>query len=405
MKQVTIFLFFVVSLLNIQSENNRSYQWYGFIRNDFYYNSRLNEETLDGIFNFFPKPVVATETSPDVNAVAQAEMLSIATRLGLDIKGGEFQNTKVSAKIEMDFAGTGSTYFLVRLRQAYTRFDWEKSNLLIGQTWHPFFGEVTPTVTSFNAGSPFQPFNRSPQLRYTIQPIKNLTLTGAAVWQMQTSSDGPSGFSPSYLKNSLRPNLYAGIQWKSEKWSAGGALDYKKIIPEVNHSLSSMSASAWLQYSAGLFCVKGRTTLGNNMSDHIMPGGYGLYYNPSDNQFGYTNLSSSSSWINIVYGKKWQAGIFGGHHQNLGSMMPMLYKNSDGKYTVYGRGFYKNQQELLDRLVRIAPFLMHSVKDVTFGVEYNLTLANYGTILSSGKVTNPYTIKNHRMVATVVYTF
>ena len=136
-----------------------------------------------------------------------------------------------------------------------------------------------------------------------------------------------------------------------------------------------------------------------------MPGGYGLYYNPSDNQFGYTSLTGSSSWVNIVYGKKWQVGAFAGLHQNLGSQLPMLYRNPAGQYTVYGRGFYKEQQELLDRLVRIAPFIIHSINDFTFGLEYNLTRAGYGTIQSDGKVSNPYSLTNHRIQASVVYNF
>jgi len=404
MRKQLLFLF-ILGALSLYAENKRSYTWYGFVRNDFYYNSRQNEESLDGIFHFYPKPVVATSAGADINAVPQAEMLSIATRIGLDIKGDELYNTKVSAKLEMDFAGTGSTYFLMRIRQAYVRFDRKATGLLIGQTWHPLWGDVTPTVVSFNSGSPFQPFNRSPQIRLTHQLFKGLTLTGAAVWQMQTSSNGPLGFTPAYLKSSPIPNLVAGIQYAVTHLTAGSTLDYKRIRPETGFINSSMSAAAYLQYKNGLFCIKGKTVYGNNLADHIMLGGYGLYYDSSANRFGYTNLTASSSWINIVYGKTWQVGAFAGLHQNLGSVLPMLHQNAAGQYTVYGRGFYKEQQELLDRMVRIAPFVMHSINNFMFGVEYNLTLADYGKIQSNGRVLNPYTITNHRMVATVVYNF
>jgi hypothetical protein len=400
-----LLLLFILGTLALHAETKRSYTWYGFVRNDFYYNSRQNEESLDGIFHFYPKPVVIASSGDDLNAVPQAEMLSIASRIGLDIKGEELYNARVSAKLEMDFAGTGSTYFLMRIRQAYVRFDGKASSLLIGQTWHPLWGDVTPTVVSFNSGSPFQPFNRSPQLRLTHQLFKNLNLTGAAVWQMQTSSNGPLGFTPIYMKNSLTPDLFAGMQYSGKNLTAGGALDYKRIQPETDQTLSSLSASAYIQYKDGLFCIKGKTVYGNNLADHIMLGGYGLYYNPSDNNFGYTNLTSTSSWLNIVYGKTWQAGMFAGLHQNLGSQLPMLHRNVAGQYTIYGRGFYKEQQELLDRMVRIAPFVTHSINNFMFGVEYNLTLADYGKIQTNGRVSNPYTVTNHRMVATVVYNF
>ncbi len=404
MKKISI-LFCIAITTYLQAENNRSYTFYGFIRNDFFYNSRTNEETLDGIFHFYPKPVVASGTTNDINATPQAEMLSIATRMGVDIKGGGFAGSRVSAKIESDFAGASSSYFLIRIRQAYVRFDKQKSSLLIGQTWHPLFGDVIPTVVSFNAGSPFQPFNRSPQVRATYSPVKELTITSAATWQMQTSSNGPLGFSPVYMKNSLTPNLFAGISFTIDGFTAGGALDYKRIMPERDELHSSLSGAAYLQYCRGLLALKAKTVLGNNMSDHIMIGGYGRTYNPSDNSYGFTNLTSSTSWLNISYGKKWQTGIFAGYHQNLGSQLPLLHKNQEGNYTIYGRGFYYEQQELLDRMVRIAPFLMHSMKDVMVGVEYNFTLAHYGTVQADGRVANPYPVTNNRIIATVVYTF
>ena len=402
----THLLFVLLALLgHLQAENKRTYTFYGFVRNDFYYNSRQNEESLDGIFNFYPKPVVAGSGTSDINAVPQSEMLSIATRFGLDIKGGEFAKALVSARIETDLAGAGSTYFLMRIRQAYTRFDWKRTNLLIGQTWHPLWGEVFPTTVSFNSGSPFQPFNRSPQVRLNYQLFKVITLTGAAAWQMQTTSTGPQGFSATYMKNANMPNLFAGFHIAGTQWAAGGGLDYKRLVPERDQEISSLSAAAYLQYTQGLFCIKGKTVLGNNLSEHVMPGGYARYYNPSDNKYGYTNLTTTSSWLNIVYGKKVQVGLFAGMYQNLGSQMPMLHPNAEGKFTVYARGFYTEQQELLDRMVRIAPFAMYSMKDFSFGVEYNLTRANYGTIQYNGKVSDPYSIDNHRLVATVVYTF
>lgn len=402
-KQLLFLLLLVVNQLG--AENLRSYSFYGFIRNDFYYNSRQSEESLDGIFHFYPKPVIAGNGVSDINAVPHAEMLSIATRVGVDLNGGTLGKTQISAKIESDFAGVGTNYFLMRIRQAYVRFDWAKYNLLIGQTWHPLWGSVAPTMVSFNSGSPFQPFNRSPQIRLNYTLFDNFTLSAASSWQMQTSSNGPLGFTPAYMKNSLTPNLFVGVQYLHDDILIGGGLDYKRIMPDPSYTLTSSSAVAYIQYNPGLLSIKAKSVLGNNLSDHIMLGGYGKLYNPSTNTFGYTNLTGSSSWINIVYGKQWQVGIFGGLHKNLGSQMPMLHRDNNGNFTIYGRGFYHEQQELLDRLVRIAPFVMHSMKDLTIGVEYNYTLASYGKIQSDGSVINPYQIGNHRIVATVIYTF
>ena len=127
--------------------------FYGFVRNEFYYNSRQNEQSIDGVFHVAPKPVEPdAETGADKNAAPDAELISVCTRLGLDAVGPRMLGAATSAKVEADFAGTGSTYFLLRLRQAYARFTWAKSDLLIGQTWHPLYATLSPTVVSLNTG-------------------------------------------------------------------------------------------------------------------------------------------------------------------------------------------------------------------------------------------------------------
>ena len=64
-------------------------------------------------------------------------------------------------------------------RQAYVNLDWGKSAVLVGQTWHPLFGDVSPQMLNLSTGAPFQPFNRSPQIRYRYTSGKGLQLTGA----------------------------------------------------------------------------------------------------------------------------------------------------------------------------------------------------------------------------------
>jgi len=120
-------------------------------------------------------------------------MLSVNTRLGFDITGTSVLGAKTSGKIEADFAGFGTTYYVFRIRQAYMKLNWDKTELLIGQTWHPLFGNVVPTTFSANAGAPFQPFNRSPQVRLKQNLSSTLSFTAAALYEMQYCTQGPSG--------------------------------------------------------------------------------------------------------------------------------------------------------------------------------------------------------------------
>src|ERR1035437_5728836 len=104
---------------------------YGYVGNDFFYNSRQNVEMVDGIIQLFPKPVELS-AGADKNAVAQAEMLSVNTRLGVDITGAPVLGAKTCGKIEADFAGFGTSYYVFRIRQAYVKLNWTKTELLIG---------------------------------------------------------------------------------------------------------------------------------------------------------------------------------------------------------------------------------------------------------------------------------
>ncbi|MCK7491979.1 MAG: hypothetical protein MZW92_10215 [Comamonadaceae bacterium] len=67
------------------------------------------------------------------------------------------------------------------------------SELMIGQFWHPMFvTESFPDVVSFDTGAPFQPFNRSPQVRYT-RMFGKVSLTATALAQRDFASNGPDG--------------------------------------------------------------------------------------------------------------------------------------------------------------------------------------------------------------------
>ena len=137
----------------------------------------------------------------DLNATANGSFYTLYTRLGVDVQGPKLGRAKTSAKVEMDFRGSGTTFSTVRLRHAYLNLDWGKPSLLLGQTWHPLYGDVAPQILNLNMGAPFQPFSRAPQIRYRYK-TGDIQITGAALWQSQYLSQGPEGKSQKYIKNS-----------------------------------------------------------------------------------------------------------------------------------------------------------------------------------------------------------
>ena len=403
-KKLFLLPFLLFSLLNgFAADPSVGYQLYGFVRNDFYINSRQNFEVLDGLFSIFPKPVDINTNGKDKNAVPNAEMLSVATRLGIDFRGTPIMGAKSTAKIECDFAGISTSYYLIRIRQAYLKLNWEKTELLVGQTWHPLFGSVLPTVPSLNTGSPFQPFNRSPQVRAKHMLTNELSVIGSVNYQMQYMSQGPLGASPSYLKNALLPDIFVGLESKSKHWISGVGFDTKTL--KINDaSLTSGSAVAYTQYADNQLQIKAKAIYGQNLSDHLMIGGYGISNKSTTNNIVYTNFNTLSSWLNLVYGTKVQTGIFVGFSQNLGTN-ENLNIDAAGKITAYGYGFYADTQQLMDRIYRIAPHITYNLSNFKLGFEYELTSANYGRIQSKGRVENSSAVTNHRAMATISYIF
>ena len=212
-KYLFLFTFLLLSAKSFAQDKDFNYKFYGQIRTDFYYNSRANEETVDGLFYMYPKDKVYDATGKDLNATANGSFYTLYTRLGIDVQGPRLGRAKTSAKVEMDFRGSGTTFSTVRLRHAYLNLDWGKPSLLLGQTWHPLYGDVAPQILNLNMGAPFQPFSRAPQIRFRYK-AGDIQLTGAAIWQSQYLSQGPDGKSQKYIKESCIPEIYIGADYK-----------------------------------------------------------------------------------------------------------------------------------------------------------------------------------------------
>ncbi len=409
---IFIILTFFCASAFAKGDKKTHFQFYGFIRNDFYYNSRQNEQSVDGVFNTHPKPIEMKD-GKDVNATPQAQLISVCTRLGVDVTGINMLGAASSAKVEADFAGFGSNFYVLRIRQAYAKLQWENAEILLGQTWHPM-SSIMPSVISLNTGAPFQPFNRSPQLRYTQKLGKQLYITAGAIYQMQYTSYGPgspaaasylNSASASYLKNAILPNFFIGLEQKNANWTNGVGFDIKTIKPDIA-KITSTSASVYSQYSNNKLQAKAKVVWGQNVSDHTMLSGYGASKIGTDGKATeYTNFNIISSWVNVVYGTTWKVGIFGGISKNFGTDKNLVL-NNDQDFLVYGRGLYNfDSQILLDCLYRVSPYVSYNLSKLSIGVEYNFTSASYGELLNNGKVTNPYTVNNHRILASVIYTF
>ena len=394
---------------------------YGHVRTDFFYNSRANVESVDGLFYSYPKDEKLDPNGEDLNGSASSNMYAVYSRMGFDFAGPMIGKAKTSAKIEFDFRGNGNDNLsALRLRHAYFNFDWGKSKVLVGQTSHPFFGDVSPQILNLNTGSPFQPFGRAPQIRYRYNSGA-LQLQAAAVWQSQFKSHGPSatdGTGNSRIqaphKNANVPELALGIDYKANGWILGVGVDMLSIVPrvtsfdenkkplyKVDERLTTVSCEAHLKYQKDKWFVAAKSVLGSNFTHTSMLGGYGI--KSQDAKTGereYTPFRNSSNWINIVYGKKWKPGIFLGYIKNLGTADDMM--NAD-KYAA-GTNIYGTGTDI-DKLMTGTFELTYNVPHWKIGAEYNYTEAYYGTTQKDGKVKDTHSVGNNRLVLSAPYSF
>ena len=412
-KYILIFLCLITVSGSFAQMQDFKFKFYGQIRTDFYYNSRANEETVDGLFYMYPLDENLDPNGHDLNGVGNGNFYTLYTRLGVDVTGPMLGKAKTSAKVEVDFRGSGTTYSLFRIRHVYFNLDWGKSALLVGQTWHPLYGDVAPEILNLNMGAPYQPFSRAPQIRYRFTS-NNFMLTAAAIWQSQYLSVGPKTNEPGetstqksqeFMKKSCVPEFYLGIDYKRPGLIAGAGLHVSSITPRtqletedavyfVNERVTGLSGEAHVKYTKENWLVSAKTVLGTNLTQTSTVGGYGI--TSIDEVTGkqqYSPLRTSSTWVNVAYGKKWRPALFFGYLKNLGA-------TEEVPYGALGTG------TTLDQLFTGTAELTYNIPHWKFGAEYSLCNAWYGDEFDAkAKAINSHSILNHRIVLVALFQF
>ena len=407
-----------LALCGFAQEKKITFKPYGFIRNYAAFDSRANLSSNSDQFNMIPQDEKLNSYGDDLNEKPDILLLSITTRLGLNITGPEFLGAKTSAKIESDFAGFGTSNTVLRIRQAYAKMDWEKDNLLVGQAWHPMMGDMMPDVFSLATGAPFTPFSRTPQARYDYKTGK-VTLTATALYQLQYLSYGPnandlesSTTSFEYARKALIPELYFQAMYKNGGFMAGAGVDILTLKPRTefvddngvkvqsNELLQSFSPTLFASYKNGNWGIKGRVTYAQNASHLNMLSGYGVTKIKDNGEAEYGNLSSITSWIDVTYKQKLEKGtltwcLFGGYGKNLG-----CDKDFVNSKMMYVRGF-KN----IDNFWRVAPSVLYTHNAMQVGIEYEPTTVGYGTMKADGSVDRERDVTNHRVCLMMKYNF
>lgn len=395
---------------------------YGFVRDYLYYDSRQTYNSNAGLFEQIPKDESFARDNSDYDLNGESEMnfLAITTRLGLNMSGMRALNSDVTAKIEADFCGFTGNNFMIRLRQAYFKMQWmgKKHSLLMGQAWHPMTGDL-PEVLALASGSPFQPFSRSPQLRYDYK-LANFNFTYASLWQFQYKSVGPTGYDPKF---NMVPEMYLGFDYTYNGLKIGYGVDMISLVPrttatikynmvednadgsqsivakeekvKVNERLTSFSPMVFLNYNKDKFSIKAKGLLAENTSHLSMYNGFAVSEVWSNGHQEYTPIRSLTGWIDLCYGSQLKFNLFGGFSKNLGAKDELDKSN---------QFFVRNSAKNIAYMWRICPAVSYTVGGVTFGLEYELTNVGYGdTVNSWADVEADRDVNNNRLCAMLKY--
>ena len=97
----------------------------------------------------------------------------------------------------------------------------------------------------------------------------------------------------------------AGVDMISLKPRTEAVRDGKRF--HINERITSFSYDLHAKYVCKKLQLAGKTILASNQAHNVMIGGYGV--TTADNRTGkqeYTPFRHSTSWLNLIYGSKYQ---------------------------------------------------------------------------------------------------
>jgi hypothetical protein len=395
----------------------------GFLKTDFFYDSRQAVSIREGHFLLYPENKKPDLYGNDINAKDHLGILSIQSRLTGKITGPDLLKAKTSALVEADFFGNENASFPdvngLRLRHSIIKMNWSTVELLVGQYWHPLFiPECFPDVVSFNTGSPFQPFSRNPQIRIT-KKVNNIKLIAAAASQRDFSSNGPDGSSPKYLSNAVLPDMNVHLQYttqinESNEFLIGTGAEFKQLVPRLfsqgdknlkdgadtiylagDEHVTSYALTLYAKLKLKPVTIKAYAIYGSNLFDHVMLGGYSVSAVNATSQmsYEYAPIKNMSVWTELSTNGKTQVGFFAGFTKNLGT-------ENDNTGVYYSRGSNINY------VYRIAPRMVFNKEKLRISAEVEYTSAEYGKANTKGVVNSDLTtVSNIRLLTAFYYFF
>ncbi|HAM98345.1 MAG TPA: hypothetical protein DCQ26_07010 [Marinilabiliales bacterium] len=385
----------------------------GHIRFESYFDSYESTSTRNGDVYIFPNRQKLDVNGNDINEHGQFTMISSESKFRARLSGPDAFGAKVSGLAEVDFLGkafttkSGDVVDFTQtpvLRHMFMNLDWGKTQLLMGQYWHPvFLPECYPEVLSFGSALPFNPLNRSAQIKASYKITDAVEIAVAALSHYDFVSKGPIDAQ----KNAVMPDLHGSLKYKTDLFTAGIVAGYKLLKPRLttvdkiitNETIGSFDVVGFGKIKMDNLTLKLYGMYGQNLTSYVMLGGYGASQDSAlVDDFSYSNINTLAIWGEGIY--KLDAltfGLFGGYTSNLGASTNEYY---DYGYTLGGN---------IESMYRISPRVSYTSGKIELGLEYMLTSAVYMDLNTTDHkyeaLTTDDAVSNHRLQFSARYTF
>jgi len=380
---------------------------YGFVRSDYIWDTRKSSQVREYNLNLYPLDESLDANGADINDAGSSNFLAIVSRMGVKVKGPNVWGAKITGNLEGDFFGnTESSIGLFRLRHATINMDWEKTSLMMGQTWYPtFIPEVFPGVANFNTGILFNPFGWASQVRIKQYLTKELSFALTAYKEREfTTQTATTATQNAASTNSSLPTLHGQFQYKNKNWIVGLGAEYKSLQPLTvsnnmvsTEKVNSTSVVGYFKYSNDKFSVKAYGITGKNMYNLVMLGGFAGYTTPGGVE-KYEASKTTAYWVDIAgNGKKIAPGLFFGQTTNGGT-------GKEGATAYYMRGV--SGTRVVDNVWRLSGRVDFKQNKFRVTPELEYTAATWGDLKSDGSAEgNSKTVGNMRVMISCAYSF
>ena len=399
LRAASLLLLVSLAALPARAQDRPAVSVYGFVRAETFFDSdRVDDAAPFGIdeqYHLYPPPVNTGAADTDRSELGFSAR---QTRIGVRAGGAYAFGAEVSGAVEADFFSPFTRGPEFTLRNAFVKLDWGTHEVIAGQYWSPLFTvNVFPGTVAFNAGAPFQPYARQPQLRAVWKPGA-FRVIGAVAGQQGEFADLsfssflptaaapfsvtplPSVPDPTLARRASLPLGHLHLQYVRGESVLGAGVYGKAVQPELGQDRFYAGAvQAYSKLASDRFVLAAKGTYGTDLTDHLMTGGYVGSLRQGRPTFD--ALRVLSGWLDVsTRGTGVTVGLFGGATANLGAADPIgaPYRIGPGgpfgpPPTLYYPGGLR--ASTMDWMWRAAPRISYSSGPARIALEGEVTTA------------------------------